>query len=61
MVKILKLKFRRDFEAEFAQYFAADVWNWNLGQDSEVRFSQVFKFKLSRDTDVFASDFEVNA
>ena len=52
MVKILKLKFRRDFEAEFARYFAADVWNLNLGQDSEVRFSQVFKFKLSRDTDV---------
>ena len=26
LVKILKLKFRRDFEAEVGQYFAADVW-----------------------------------
>ena len=25
LVKILKLKFRRDFEAQFGQYFATDV------------------------------------
>ena len=42
--EILKLK--------FGQYFAADVWlrlrSWIL-----VRFGQDFKFKLSRDTDVW--------
>ena len=26
LVRSLKLKFRRDFEAEFGQYFTADVW-----------------------------------
>ena len=34
---------------KFGQYFAADVWlkirSWNLGQDSEARFGQDFKFK----------------
>ena len=35
---------------KFGQYFAADVWlkiqSWNLGQDSEARFGQDFKFNL---------------
>ena len=26
LVKILKLKFRRDLKLKFGQYFAADVW-----------------------------------
>ena len=45
--EILKLK--------FGQYFAADVevTKLNLGQDSEVRFGQDFKFKFSRDADVW--------
>ena len=29
-----------------------EVTKLNLGQDSEARFGQDFKFKLSRDTDV---------
>ena len=55
LVKILKLKFRQDFEGVVVggQYFAADVWlrlrisilvkNLKLG----------FKFKFSRDTEVW--------
>ena len=42
---------------KFGQYFAADVWlrlqRLNLGQDYEARFGQDFKFKLSRDADVW--------
>ena len=42
---------------KFSQYFA-DVWlrfntELKLGQDSEARFGQDFKFELSRDADVW--------
>ena len=30
---------------KFGHYFAADAW-FNLGQDSEARFGQDFKFNL---------------
>ena len=36
----------------FGQYFAAVVL-LNLGQDYEARFGQDFKFKFSRDADVW--------
>ena len=56
-VKILKLKFSRDFEAEVGQYFATgclvEVAKLNLGQDYEARFGQDFKFKFSRYADVW--------
>ena len=43
MVKILKLKFRRDLEAELWSVFClVEVTKWNLGQDSEARFGQDF-------------------
>ena len=57
-VQTLSTRFGQEFEVEvqakllklkFGQYFAADVWlkirSWNLGQDSEARFGQDFKFK----------------
>ena len=48
------LKCRRDFEAMFGQYFAADVWlRLNLSQDSEARFGQYFKLAINRDTVVW--------
>ena len=57
LVKILKLKFRRDFKAEawpvFCCWCFVKVTKLNLGQDSEVRFGQDFKFKFSRDADVW--------
>ena len=40
----------------FGQYFAADVFEvtkLDLGRDYEPRFGQDFKFKFSRDTDVW--------
>ena len=40
----------------FGQYFAADfveVTKLNLGQDHEAKFGQDFKFKFSRDADVW--------
>ena len=45
-------------ELKFGQYFTADVWlrlrsYEDLGQYSEARFGQDFKFKLSRDADVW--------
>ena len=49
LVKILKLKFKRDFEAEVRSVFCclclAEVTSLNLGQDSEARFGKDFKFK----------------
>ena len=57
MVKILKLKFRRDFECEVWSVFCCsclvEVTKLNLDQDSGARFGQDFKFKLSGDTDVW--------
>ena len=57
LVKILELKFRRDFEAEVRSVFCCwclvEVTKLNLGQDSEARFGQDFKFKFSRDTEVW--------
>ena len=59
LVKILKLKFRRYFEAGVWSLFAADVWlrlrmtKLNLGQYSEARFGQDFNFKFSRDANVW--------
>ena len=58
----LSTRFSQDFEVEvqarsfklkFGLYFAAaEATKLNLGQDSEARFGQDFKFKFSRDTDV---------
>ena len=43
----------RSFKLKFGQYFAAaEATKLNLGQDSEARFGQCFKFWFSRDTDV---------
>ena len=57
LVKILKLKFRRHFEAEVWSVFCCcclvEVTKLNLGQYYEARFGQDFKFKFSRDTDVW--------
>ena len=57
LVKILKLKFRRDFEAEvwsvFCCWCLVDVTKLNLGQYSEARFGQDFNFRFSRDADVW--------
>ena len=57
MVKILKLKFRQDFEAGVCSAFCRccfiEVMKLNLGRVSEARFGQDFKFKLSGDTDVW--------
>ena len=56
LVKILKFKLKRDFEAEVRSVFCClclvEVTSLNLGQDSEARFGKDFKFKFSRDTDV---------
>ena len=57
MVKILKLKFRQDFEAEvwslFYYWCLVVVTKFNLGQDSEAMFGQDFKLKYSGDADVW--------
>ena len=57
LVRSLKLKFRRDFEAEVWSVFCCqclvEVTKLNLGQDYEARFGQDFKFKFSQDTDVW--------
>ena len=48
LVKILKLKFRRDFEAEIWSVFCC----WSLvevGRDSDAKFVKILKFKFSRD------------
>ena len=48
LVKILKLKFRQDFEAGICSAFCwcfVEVMKLHLGQDSEARFGQDFKFK----------------
>ena len=48
LVKILKLKFRRDFEAEvwsvICFWCLAEVMKLNLGRDSETMFGQCFQF-----------------
>ena len=48
LVKILKLKFRQDFEAgvfsAFCRWFFVEVLKLNLGWDSETRLSQDFEF-----------------
>ena len=44
LVKILKLRFRRDFEAEVWSFFAADAW---------LARAEVMKFSLGRDSDVW--------
>ena len=53
---ILKLMLRRDLEAELWSVFCCryliEVTKLNLGQDSEARFDQDFKF-FSRDSDVW--------
>ena len=53
----LKLKFRRDFEAEvwsaFCRWCFEEVTKLNLGQYSEARFGQEFNFRLSWDADVW--------
>ena len=52
---LLRLKFRRDFEAEdwsvFCRYCLVEVTKLNLGQNYEARFGQ--DFKISRDADVW--------
>ena len=57
LVKILKLKHRRDFEAEVWSVFCCcclvEVTKLNLGQYSEARFGQDFNFRFSRDADVW--------
>ena len=48
LVKILKLRFRQDFEAGFCSAFCCwcfvEVMKLNLGRDSEARFGQDFEF-----------------
>ena len=48
LVKILKLKFRQDFEAgvcsAFCRWCFVEVMKLNLGRDSEARFGQDFEF-----------------
>ena len=47
LVKSLKLKFRRDFEAEVWSVFCCcfvGVMKLNLGRDSEARFGQYLRF-----------------
>ena len=50
LVKILKLKFRRDFEAEIWTEFCCrhlvDVMKLCLGPDSEARFVQDLEVKV---------------
>ena len=58
LVKILWLKFRRDFEAEvwwvFCCWCLVEVTKLNLGYDDyEAMFGKDFKFKFSRDADVW--------
>ena len=52
----LKLMLRRDLEAELWSVFCCryliEVTKLNLGQDSEARFDEDFKF-FSRDSDVW--------
>ena len=54
---MLKLKFRRDFEAEVRSVFCCrclgEVMKLNLGQYSEARFGQDINFRFSRDADVW--------
>ena len=50
---ILGLKFSRDFEAEVWSVFLVEVTKLNLDQDYQARFGQDFKFKFSRDADVW--------
>ena len=56
LVKIMKLKFRREFEAEvwfvFCCWCLVEVTKLNLGQYSEARLGQDFNFRISRDADV---------
>ena len=53
----LKLEVRRDFEAEvwsvFCCWCLVEVTRLNLGQDYVAKFGQDFKFKSSRDDDVW--------
>ena len=50
MVKILKLKFKPDFEADVWSVFCCrclvEVTKLNLGQYSEARFGQDFKVEV---------------
>ena len=51
LVKILKLKFRRDSEAEVC--CLVEVTKLNLGQYSEARYGQDFNFRFSRGAGVW--------
>ena len=57
MLKILKMKFRQDFEvgvcSSFCRRCFVEVLKLNLGQDSEARFGQDFEFKFCGDADVW--------
>ena len=57
LVKILKMKLRRDFEVEvwsvFCCWCLVEVTEFNLGQDFKARFGQDFKFKFSWDAVVW--------
>ena len=52
LIKILKLKFRQDFEAEVRSVFCCcclvEVTKLNLGQYSEARFGQDLNLRFSR-------------
>ena len=64
LIMILKLRFRRDFEAEvwsvFCCWCLVEVKKLNLVHYSEASFGQDFKFMFGRDTDICLR-FEVNA
>ena len=57
LLMILKLRFRRDFEAEvwsvFCRWGFVEVMKLNLGRDSEARFGHILNLKFSRDADVW--------
>ena len=52
----MSVRFGQDFDV--GCWCLVEVTKLNLGQDSEARYGQDFKFKFSRDTDVW--DLEVN-
>ena len=57
MVKILKLKFRQDFEAgncsAFCRSCFVEVMKLNLGRDFEARFGQDLKLKFYGEANVW--------
>ena len=65
LVKILKLKFRQDFEAgvcsAFCRWCFVEVMKLNLGQDSEARFGQDFNFKFIEDLEMLMFCWEIDA